>query len=64
MFSGAIGRAYHQLYEPIMAPKDEINLILKSKTRNHCKDLESENDLLKQKVQELEKQLKKCKQSH
>lgn len=28
LFSGAIGRAYHQLYEPIMAYKDEMYSIL------------------------------------
>lgn len=28
LFAGAIGRAYHQLYEPVMAYKDELKLLL------------------------------------
>ena len=28
LFDGAIGRAYHQLYEPIMAYKDELDALL------------------------------------
>ncbi|GAA4361610.1 anti-phage dCTP deaminase [Hymenobacter saemangeumensis] len=28
LFEGAIGRAYHQLYEPVMAYKDELKLLL------------------------------------
>ncbi len=31
LFSGAIGRAFHRLYTPIIAYKDELNLI-KTKT--------------------------------
>ena len=30
-FNGAIGRAYHSLYEPFMSYKDEIQLILETK---------------------------------
>ncbi len=29
LFSGAIGRAYNQLYEPILSYKDELKTILK-----------------------------------
>jgi deoxycytidylate deaminase/dephospho-CoA kinase len=37
LFHGAIGNAYHWLYEPFMAYKDELNLIL----GNNIKDLAS-----------------------
>lgn len=32
LFSGAIGRAYHELYEPIMPYKDELNLFVQNAT--------------------------------
>lgn len=54
MFSGAIGRAYHQLYEPIMPIKDELKLILKIESNDYCKELEKENKILKAKIIELE----------
>lgn len=31
IFSGAIGRAFHKLYTPIVAYKDEINALTKDK---------------------------------
>lgn len=55
MFSGAIGRAYHQLYEPILPIKDEINYITKVKTKSYVKDLENQVDTLKMRIEELEK---------
>ncbi|KAB2891597.1 MAG: hypothetical protein F9K32_03640 [Desulfobulbaceae bacterium] len=58
MFSGAIGRAYHQLYEPIMPPKDELKMILEITTKDHCKELEIENKALRGKILELEEKLK------
>lgn len=58
MFSGAIGRAYHQLYEPIMPIKDELKLILKIETLDHCEEIEKENKKLKSKIAELEKTIK------
>lgn len=27
MFQGAVGRAFHKLYEPFMAYKDELNIL-------------------------------------
>jgi hypothetical protein len=30
LFSGAIGPAYHRLYEPIISYKDELDVIIKS----------------------------------
>jgi dCMP deaminase len=41
LFSGAIGRAYHQLYEPIMPQKDEIELMFElpiPKSSNESQD--------------------------
>ena len=57
MFSGAIGRAYHQLYEPIMPIKDEINLILGIKTRDYYRELEEENKKLSTEIAKLKNQL-------
>lgn len=64
MFSGAIGRAYHQLYEPIIPPKDEIKLILKFQIKDYYEELEIENKNLKLEIRNLEKKLKKSEQKH
>ncbi len=61
MFSGAIGRAYHQLYEPIMPPKDELRMMLEIKTKDHCEELETENITLREKIAELEEIIKEKK---
>lgn len=58
MFSGAIGRAYHQLYEPIIPQKDEQKLILKYKTNDFCKSLQEENSELKNEIKKLRTKLK------
>lgn len=58
MFSGAIGRAYHQLYEPIIPPKDELKLILKFDAKDFCKLLQEENEKLKTENNELKIKLK------
>jgi len=42
LFHGAIGNAYHWLYEPFMAYKDELNLIL----GQNIKDLASTKEML------------------
>jgi len=57
MFSGAIGRAYHQLYEPIMSEKDEINSILKIKRSNYYQNLKEENDKLKKEIELLKNKI-------
>ncbi|MDA8083173.1 MAG: hypothetical protein M0024_05900 [Nitrospiraceae bacterium] len=57
MFSGAIGRAYHQLYEPIMPQKDEINSIINLHFEDHCQTIEDENRKLKAEIMKL-KELK------
>ncbi len=59
MFSGAIGRAYHQLYEPIIPPKDELALILKTDTKDFCELLQEENVELKNEIKKLKLKLKK-----
>lgn len=64
MFSGAIGRAYHQLYEPIIPPKDEIKHILKVQIKEYYTMLELENKDLKLKIQRLENKLDKSDQKH
>jgi len=63
MFSGAIGRAYHQLYEPIIPPKDELKLILKIDTKDLCKELQEENEELKNEIKKLKIEIKKSEQS-
>jgi len=63
LFSGAIGRAYHQLYEPIMPYKDELELMLgikmpkpreKPEEEAPYKGLKEENEKLKALIAELE----------
>lgn len=58
IFSGAIGRAYHQLYEPIIPPKDELKLILKLVTKDYLKELKRENKELKIEIEKLKRELK------
>lgn len=63
LFRGAIGRAYHRLYQPLMGYKDELEMltgitITGGKKRNkkeiRLKALESENKTLKDRIKELE----------
>lgn len=64
LFSGAIGRAYHQLYEPIMPYKDELELMIGFKfSVLSRKDLQLENDELKTRVQELEELIRSVSQN-
>jgi dCMP deaminase len=55
MFSGAIGRAYHQIYEPIMPVKDEINSILKIESKDFYNELKEENQKLKKELELLKR---------
>lgn len=57
LFNGAIGNAYHWLYEPFMPYKDELGLILQHDIPDLTKSLKKENDILKQKVSDLESQI-------
>jgi dCMP deaminase len=51
-FTGAIGRAYHKLYEPFMPYKDEIYIRTNTNIVNKLKKLELENADLKQKLKD------------
>ncbi len=68
LFNGAIGNAYHWLYEPLMPYKDELSLVLghdiEDLTKKQSRDLiklkkEKEADL--KKIQQLELRVKKLK---
>lgn len=37
LFAGAVGRAYHKLYEPIMSYKDELAMIINKRPKNDLK---------------------------
>lgn len=37
LFSGAVGRAYHKLYEPVMSYKDELAMIINKRPKNDLK---------------------------
>ncbi|HWR32661.1 MAG TPA: hypothetical protein VN451_04015 [Chitinophagaceae bacterium] len=62
LFNGAIGSAYTWLYEPFMAYKDELALLLNqsiqdvtTQQKSEIKDLVEENKKLKEQIEELEK---------
>jgi deoxycytidylate deaminase len=61
LFYGAIGRAYQQLFEPIMPYKNELNMGLNLKIPNQKKILKSENEDLKLKIEELESEVEQLK---
>lgn len=56
-FTGAIGRAYHKLYEPFMPYKDEIYIRTNTNIVNKLKKLELNIDRLVQENQELKELL-------
>lgn len=57
LFNGAIGRAYHQVYQPFLPYKDELKLILDLKfpDNTELQKIKLENESLKNKIKELEK---------
>lgn len=55
LFVGAVGRAYHQLFEPFMAYKDELEILLGYDYKRSFDDLRSEHDRDRY-VKELEEQ--------
>lgn len=57
-FSGAIGRAYLQLFEPIIPYKDELEIGLRLEIPNTKKLLINENNELKEQNQNLEAKLR------
>lgn len=63
LFSGAIGRAYHRLYQPLFAFKDELQMLTdftitggrkKNKKELRIRQLERENEELKKRLQHAE----------
>ncbi|HEQ0000079.1 TPA: hypothetical protein VDW59_002439, partial [Pseudomonas aeruginosa] len=62
LYRGAVGRAYHQLYQPIMPYKDELETLLSipgsaNKKAIRAKMLEKENLELREELARLKKQL-------
>lgn len=57
LFNGAIGNAYHWLYEPFMPFKDELSLILEHEIPDLTKSLKKDNHSLKQQIEELKSRL-------
>ena len=62
LYRGAVGRAYHQLYQPIMPYKDELETLLSipgnaNKKAIRTKLLEKENLELREELERLKKQL-------
>jgi deoxycytidylate deaminase len=56
LFNGAIGNAYHWLYEPFMAYKDELALILGNDVKDKLTQMEDDMTALRKRVKELEKE--------
>jgi len=52
-FYGAIGNAYHWLYEPFMSYKDELDLILGIKIKNENQILKDDNKIIIEKLKSL-----------
>jgi len=59
LFNGAIGSAYHQLYQPIMAYKDELGLLLNHDIKDRTSQLQDENARLEIRNAQLEAKIKK-----
>jgi hypothetical protein len=67
LFHGAIGRAYHQLFQPILPYKDELGMLLGLKWPNRKVDLEKQVAELQKQVAELKNKngcLKQCTDDH
>ncbi|NTS43240.1 hypothetical protein HRG84_20315 [Flavisolibacter sp. BT320] len=62
LFNGAIGNAYHWLYEPFMAYKDELSLILSNPVKDKLTKIQEEAKVQKEsyvrRIAELEEQVK------
>lgn len=70
LFRGALGRAYYQLYQPIMPYKDELEVLLDitggvdkkdtqiRRLKTETEVLESENETLKQEIERLKEQVR------
>ena len=69
LYRGAVGRAYHQLYQPIMPYKDELETLLSipkiaNKKASKTKILEHENQELKNKIEILIREIEELRSSH
>ena len=70
LFRGALGRAYYQLYQPIMPYKDELEVLLDitggvdkkdtkiRRLKTEAEVLESENEVLKLEIERLKEQVR------
>lgn len=56
LFTGAIGNAYHWLYDPFMPLKDEIALLVDHEVKDIVTKFKRENDLLKKEIENLRNQ--------
>ena len=61
LFNGAIGSAYHQLYQPIMPYKDELALLLNHEIKNMTSKLQDKLKGKEDKIVELEEEIKELK---
>lgn len=64
LFNGAIGNAYHWLYEPVMPYKDELALILEHDIKDITKQYKEKIDELRRINKELQKENKELKQKN
>jgi dCMP deaminase len=68
LYRGSVGRAYHQLYQPIMPYKDELETLLSipsnvNKKTSKAKTLEAENRELKEQNEALKKEITAIRES-
>ena len=64
LFRGAVGRAFHRLYQPMMPFKDELDMLLsipktENKKDNRIKALENENYHLKAELEKLQEEIRR-----
>ncbi len=62
LFNGAIGNAYHWLYDPMMPYKDEMTLLLGNKFKDFASQQKDKADKYERENIELKKQLKELKE--
>lgn len=63
LYHGAIGTAYHRLYQPVLPYKDELSILLDLRIPNPLKVLQSEIEELKEKNNWLRQQLEEAVQA-
>lgn len=67
LFRGAVGKAFHQLYQPLMPFKDELETLLPitklpKPTNPDLENLKNENEKLKQEIESLKKTINSLEQ--